>query len=229
MRLCAGSLPPRTCPVPASGRAALARLSLRHRPGRPTSSPGAVGRSPLTELDLHTSAIATLCTGDNSSHRAGLYPQPGAPAGHLGTDPAAKGAPALWYFKNTLQRTDTNQRRVRADAPAARRAHRSPHPARGDESRVCWAQSGRRPTPEGASQCRRSSSARVHRGPRLPNSAAAPAPSRVQRPDVPWELVSGPRLQAASGAGRMSEQLAGDLGRPRPASGPPRVLPRRRH
>lgn len=137
MRLCAGSLPPRTCPVPASGRAALARLSLRHRPGRPTSSPGAVGRSPLTELDLHTSAIATLCTGDNSSHRAGLYPQPGAPTGHLGTDPAAKGAPALWYFKNTLQRADTNQRRVRADAPAARRAHRSPRPARGGVRAAC--------------------------------------------------------------------------------------------
>lgn len=135
MRLCAGPLPPRTCPVPASGRAV--RAPLPAALSRPPRLLGRRCRSPLTELNLHTRAIATLCTGDNSSHRAGLYPQPGAPTGHLGTDPAAKGAPALWYFKNTLQRTDTNQRRVRADAPAARRAHRSPRPARGDVRAAC--------------------------------------------------------------------------------------------
>lgn len=129
---------PATQNVPrARVRQARARPPLPAAPSRPPHLLARCCRSPLTELDLHTSAIATLCTGDNSSHRAGLYPQPGAPTGHLGTDPAAKGAPALWYFKNTLQRADTNQRRVRADAPAARRAHRSPRPARGDVSAAC--------------------------------------------------------------------------------------------
>lgn len=81
--------------VSGASRTALTELLLQYRPNCPISLSG-VGH--LTAPNLQTSAIAILCTGDNSLQRAGLYPQPRAPTGHLGTDPVAKGASALRYF-----------------------------------------------------------------------------------------------------------------------------------
>lgn len=138
-----------------------------------------------------------------------------------------------------MQRTDTNQRRVRANALAAVQTAKvaPPGPWR-RESRVCWTREAG-PWPQGTIGKAPHTRARVPAppvklsqgalSPRLPNPAAAPAaPSCVQCPDVPPEPVSGPRLQLTSGARRTSETLAQDLGRHFPALSPLHVPPRRR-